>query len=562
MASRKRRHTKATFSDLVHPNFEELSREFPDFGKAWQIVRQHQKEHGGSLASNVTQEFSIATTRALLHTYFSLRLPQVPTLCPPVPNRYYFVRWITQEVLPMTRRPAYFEPTASSQSQPRTQFGIDLGTGATCIYPLLFCASVVEIEEDDARGEWKWLASEIDPNSTEMAIQNVQANRLASKIQVVQVSPTSTQTSLSNASKQDAAMDVDGSSQNDNSSTAASGPILQLLEALPLESRPTGQVDVIMTNPPFHEPTSSHTTQPVRSGDQRARTRLTESEASYPGGEVRFLIDIIVDSLQLMPHPLHQSQPAGKDTPHHLTLTSLWYSSMFGKKTSWVQVNRILTYMLGPARVLSTEFGPGNLMRWFLAWTFRRPNSRSPLAAYAASKCSNNPPKQGVMLAFDVTLKDQGELHRGIIPAVLDRIIACFGTFPGFALTTQVAPTGNLVIVREERPHLVEWDDNLLPSAILEVLNHRQISFMDLLPHDGHFVVDVDVSAFSTTSVTVQFKAYAHSQYGRKVIDKIASHAQPDICRTSRRWRRLLQRQQAERTENRQNKEPIRMEES
>lgn len=558
MASRKRRHTKATFSDLVHPNFEELSREYPDFGKAWQIVRQHQKEHGGSLATNVTQEFSIATTRALLHTYFSLRLPQVPTLCPPVPNRYYFVRWITQEVLPMTRRPAYFEPTEGSQPHPRTQFGIDLGTGATCIYPLLFCASTVEIEEDDARGEWKWLASEIDPNSTEMAIQNVQANRRTSKIQVVQVLPTSTQTA-SKTSGQNAVMDVDGSYPNDNSSTAASGPILRLLEALPIDSRPTGQVDIIMTNPPFHEPTSSHTTQPVRSGDHRARTCLTESEASYPGGEVQFLVDIIVDSLQLMPHPSHQSQPAGENTLHQLTLTSLWYSSMFGKKTSWVQVSRILTYMLGPARVQSTEFGPGNLMRWFLAWTFGRPNSRSPLGAYGLSKSSTNPPKQGVILAFDLTLEDQGEIDQGVIPAVLERIVVFFTTFPGFALATQVAPQGNFVTVREERPHVVDWDDNLLPSAILEVLRRRQISFMDLLPHDGHFVVDISVSACSTTSVSVQLKAFAHSQYGRIVIEKIATRAQSDICRTSRRWRRLLQRQQAERTENHQ---PTSMEES
>ena len=451
------------------------------------------------------------------------------------------------------RKPSYFEPISNSTSgspPSRTHFGIDLGTGATCIYPLLFCASSVEIEDHDVSGDWKWLASEVDPTSTQMALQNVLANRLTSKIQVVQVQPTGTHTRNNNGQDHDPNSDTmmdghDSSKTNKippSSGPVAPGPILQLFEALPVESRPTGLVDVIMTNPPFHEPESPHTTQPVRSGDERARTSLTSSEASYPGGEVQFIVDIIIDSLQLLPHP-SQSQQRETSKP---TLTALWYSSMFGKKTSWVQVNRILAYMLGPARIQSTEFGPGHLTRWFLAWTFCRPNNRSPVAAYCPKTGSTNanPPQQGFLLSFNVTLEDNGEISRGVIPAVLDRVVNCFTTFPGLSLTAQVAQ-GNMVSVRETTPHIEEWDSNLLPPAILEVLHSRQISFMDLLPQEGHFVVDAAVSASSTTVATVQLKAYAHSQHGRKAIDKIASHVQTDICRTSRRWRRQLQRQQA-----------------
>ena len=55
MSSRKRGHSQSSFSDLIHPNFEELAREYPEFGRTWEDVRRHQKEHGGSLSSNVSQ---------------------------------------------------------------------------------------------------------------------------------------------------------------------------------------------------------------------------------------------------------------------------------------------------------------------------------------------------------------------------------------------------------------------------------------------------------------------------------------------------------------------------
>ena len=67
---------------------------------------------------------------------------------------------------------------------------------------------------------------------------------------------------------------------------------------------------------------------------------------------------------------------------------------------------------------------------------------------------------------------------------------------------------------------------------------------MHFLPSEGHFLVDVTVSASSNdTTATVQLHGYAHSHFGRKVLDKIAAHAQADICRTSRRWRRIVKRQ-------------------
>ena len=590
MSSRKRRHTRATFADLVHPNFEELAHENAEFSKAWHAVKEHQKEHGGSLASNVTQDFSMATTRALLHIYFSLRLPQIPTLCPPVPNRYFLVRWMNQQLLPLVRggkSHLYFESPFGTQQRhdSSTRFGIDLGTGATCIYPLLFCAPTVDIEDDNNSttttrgGDWKWLASEVSSTSVQKAIENVQANRLSSQIQVVHVAPTATQQRGKSRNEGDDAMvqDEDDNNHNHETDVASSsdallpassddgddddaGPLLRLLQALPEASRPTGICDCVITNPPFHDPTSSNAVpHKERAGDQRVRTTLTEDEASYPGGEVAFLTDMLVDALRLMPLPSTTStETTGSTTDNSNTMLALWYASMVGKKTTLNKMLPILSYLLGPARVQSTQFGPGNLTRWFLAWTFCRPCPRSPLAIYNHNhnnKDNAAPSKDNAILSFDVTLQDKTEIARGVVSEVSNRLVDYFQTVPGYKLTAHVttpnssSPSATIckVTVQEETPHVLEWDANLLPPLVLKTLRNRNITLMDFsLPAAiGHFLLDVSIVPKGLDVVTVQIHAYVHSKYGRTVVDKITSHhLEAEICRTSRKWRRIFQRQQ------------------
>jgi hypothetical protein len=62
--SKRKRDEKedVSFESLVTPNFEELARRFPDFGRAWKVVHHAQIESGGSFGSHVTQDFSIALT--------------------------------------------------------------------------------------------------------------------------------------------------------------------------------------------------------------------------------------------------------------------------------------------------------------------------------------------------------------------------------------------------------------------------------------------------------------------------------------------------------------------
>ena len=85
-------------------NFEELARRYPEFLEAWKDVqdKQHQAAKGkANFSSCTTQEFSITLARGLLHAYFDLRLPHLPSnhLCPPVPNRFFYLHRIDTHLL-------------------------------------------------------------------------------------------------------------------------------------------------------------------------------------------------------------------------------------------------------------------------------------------------------------------------------------------------------------------------------------------------------------------------------------------------------------------------------
>ena len=127
---------------IVHPDFEELGRQFPALGAAWRRVCQDQQQqqrgrpsssstttldppqqqphthHPHSshrLSAHVTQEFSMALTKALLHVHWGIALDKMPWddhhLCPPVPNRYFYVRWLQTELVPRLRDARYFVQT-------------------------------------------------------------------------------------------------------------------------------------------------------------------------------------------------------------------------------------------------------------------------------------------------------------------------------------------------------------------------------------------------------------------------------------------------------------------
>ncbi|KAI1845854.1 hypothetical protein JX265_011251 [Neoarthrinium moseri] len=187
-------------------------------------------------------------TRTLLRLDFGLEI-DLPDdrLCPPVPNRHNYILWI-KSLLDTTSQ------SFSDAYQPgRKVTGLDIGTGASAIYPLLGCTQ---------RPSWSFIGTDIDEKSLEFAQRNVELNNLGSRIRIVKRSAKDKLISLDE-------LDLD-------------------------------QIDFVMTNPPFYT-SESELVELAKQKSKPPNSACTgaSSEMVCDGGEVGFFKRMFDESLIL-----------------------------------------------------------------------------------------------------------------------------------------------------------------------------------------------------------------------------------------------------------------------
>ncbi|KAI9063839.1 S-adenosyl-L-methionine dependent methyltransferase, partial [Trametes sanguinea] len=113
-------------------------------------------------------------TEAILLRDFALKVELPPgRLCPPVPNRLNYILWLEDVVATTT--------LALGLDRDRAVRGLDVGTGASAIYPLLGCRT---------NPTWSFTATELDELSLRFARQNVERNDLQHRISVLSADPS------------------------------------------------------------------------------------------------------------------------------------------------------------------------------------------------------------------------------------------------------------------------------------------------------------------------------------------------------------------------------------
>ncbi|RMD41765.1 hypothetical protein DV735_g3352, partial [Chaetothyriales sp. CBS 134920] len=149
-------------------------------------------------------------TISLLDRDFGLTVTLPPDrLCPPVPNRFNYIVFL-QRLLDSTS--ASFR---DSHDPGRQIAGVDIGTGASAIYPLLGTQQFAN---------WTFFATELDAASWASAAENISRNGLAERIKLLDTS------SLSST---------------------------QLIPTSTLFNNGNNQkIDFLMTNPPFYSSTA------------------------------------------------------------------------------------------------------------------------------------------------------------------------------------------------------------------------------------------------------------------------------------------------------------------
>ncbi|KAJ4475479.1 S-adenosyl-L-methionine dependent methyltransferase [Lentinula aciculospora] len=245
-------------------DFVQLSIVYPPLSKY--LIEPHKTIDFGD------QNAQRCLTEALLHRDFKLKI-QLPLdrLCPPVPNRLNYILWL-QDINLASRYIEEHGPYTIVQ-------GIDIGTGASAIYPLLACT---------LKKSWKFVVSEIDPISLESAQQNISINELDDRIHIVQCNATS--------------------------------PVL-----LPLVLDEDKRFDFTMCNPPFYSSFEdvSQSAEAKQYGPNAVCTGAA-IEMITVGGESAFVGKMVKESLGIQER-------------------CRWYTSMLGKLSSVAEVVDIFT---------------------------------------------------------------------------------------------------------------------------------------------------------------------------------------------------------------------------
>ncbi|XP_041851094.1 RNA N6-adenosine-methyltransferase mettl16 [Melanotaenia boesemani] len=285
MALNKSMHSRNRYKDKP-PDFAYLASKYPDFQQ-----HVHTSLTGRPVVNFKEPEAVRALTCTLLKEDFGLTI-EIPLerLIPTVPLRLNYIHWV--------------EDLIDGQKQLRR--GIDIGTGASCIYPLLGATM----------NGWYFLATEVDDICFDYAKKNVEQNNLSDLVKVVKV-PQKT----------------------------------LLMDALKEETEIV--YDFCMCNPPFFA--NQLEAKGVNSRNSRRPPPSSVNtggvtEIMAEGGELEFVKRIIQDSLQLKKR-------------------LRWYSCMLGKKCSLAPLKEELKKQ-GVPKVTHTEFYQGRTMRWALAWSF------------------------------------------------------------------------------------------------------------------------------------------------------------------------------------------------
>jgi 23S rRNA (adenine1618-N6)-methyltransferase len=239
-----------------------------------------------------------ALNKALLFAYYNIRYWEFPdeNLCPPIPGRVDYIHHLATLL---------------------NEFGIkenatvlDIGTGATCIYPLLGTTIY----------NWKFLASDVDKQSLENAQLIIDKNELSDKIRLIFQADTS-----------------------------------HILKGIIPSSE---KISASMSNPPFFKSEAEAlkaTTRKLKGLGKQTDSMLrnfsgTSHELWYPGGEKAFLHTYLYES------SFYKEQ-------------CFWFSTLVSNKDH-VRAMKVSLKKLGATEVKVIPMSQGNKISRMVAWTF------------------------------------------------------------------------------------------------------------------------------------------------------------------------------------------------
>ncbi|KAJ2079611.1 hypothetical protein H4R24_003652 [Coemansia sp. RSA 988] len=296
--SRKRLHIDDSkiYALPTSLSFDEVARRFPQL-KQYLIAKSDNR----STIDFGNADAVRALNRGLLYVYFDLNvtLPS-NSLCPAIANRLSYIEWIKANIA------ADFPPESAF-------VGLDIGTGASCIYPLLGVRTMPQCT---------FVGTDINKESISVATNNVASNGLENRIKLYLVEDRNIKLPL----------DADNF-------------------PLPLINDDGLAFAFCMCNPPFYrDQQERHRLAKMKDCPPTLSTTGKDDELYTTGGEEEFLSGLVAES-----------ESVGKRIR--------WFSTMVGKKTTLAFL-RSKIRKAGATFIREGLLAPSKTTRWVLAWTF------------------------------------------------------------------------------------------------------------------------------------------------------------------------------------------------
>jgi len=246
-----------------------------------------------------------ALNRALLINNYNIKTWDIPEnyLCPPIPGRADYLHYIA-DLLAQTNH--------SIIPEGDTVFGLDIGVGANCIYPII----------GNAVYGWQFVGTDIDP----VAITNC--------MDIIKENPALT--------------DVISLQQQLNSRFIFKDIIL-----------PEDRFSFTICNPPFHSSEEEATKSTIRKINNLENTRTTQPVLNFggtptelwcEGGELSFITQMIYESAK---YPLQV----------------LWFTTLVSKTAHLSSIYKALN-KVNAGTIKTIEMAQGQKTSRFVAWTF------------------------------------------------------------------------------------------------------------------------------------------------------------------------------------------------
>ena len=305
----KMKETDNSEKNILHPrnlhrsryDFELLIANCPEL-KAYVAINIH-----GIETIDFSNPLAVkALNKALLQTYYDIQNWDIPKnyLCPPIPGRTDYIHYLA-DLLAETNNGII--PQGSSV------LGLDIGTGANCIYPIL----------GNAIYDWSFVGTDIDEKAIENCSKIIEANpKLIDAISLQQ-------------------------------QTEARFIFKNIIT-------PEDRFTFTMCNPPFHSSAEDATQSTVRKVSNLTKERKKtnpvlnfgghNAELWCDGGEIGFVTQMIYESAKF-------------------AMQTLWFTTLVSKRENLSSIYKTLN-KVNASSIKTIDMAQGQKTSRIVAWTF------------------------------------------------------------------------------------------------------------------------------------------------------------------------------------------------